>query len=86
MSREKGSCPFTGRVDQWLFLQGQAGEPELLELAHIVTQPFSKGIEGVSERACQKVGSLPKTTLPRATLKLFPPFKVQLGKYRWGYH
>jgi len=63
MTREGGSCPFTGRVDQWLFLQGHAGEPELLELAHIITQSIPKGIEGVSERARQKVGSLPKTIL-----------------------
>jgi len=66
MTRERSSCPFTGRIDKKRFIKERAGDPELLELAHIITQSFSKGteevsiegIEGVSARARQKVGPL----------------------------
>jgi len=66
MTREGGSCPFTGRIDKKRFAEGQPGHPESLEVAHIITQSFSKGtkevsseeIEGESERARQKVGPL----------------------------
>ena len=66
MIRERSSCPFTGRIDKKRFIKEHAGVPELLELAHIITQSFSKGteevtsegIEGISARARQKVGLL----------------------------
>jgi len=42
-----------------LVIRGQAGEPDVLELAYIIAQSFSEGIEGVPEEARQMVGSLP---------------------------
>ena len=63
MTRERGSCPLTGRVDESLADQLQEVEPDSLELAHIISQSISEGIKGVSEEARQKVGPLPKTIL-----------------------
>jgi len=63
MTREGGSCPFTGKVDMLLVIRGQAGEPDVLELARIIAQSFSEGIKGVLEEARQMVGPLPKTIL-----------------------
>ena len=63
------------------------GEPDAMELALIVGQSRSERIKGISEEARQKVGPLSQNHfIPRTALKLFLPFKVQLGEDHWGYH
>jgi len=63
MIHEGGFCPFTGRVEMSLFIQGQEGEPDSLELACIISQPLSEGIKWVSEEARTEVRSLPQAVL-----------------------
>ena len=55
MTREGGSCPFTGRVDESLADQIREVEPDSLELARIISKSISEGTKGVSEEARQKV-------------------------------
>ena len=61
--REGGSCLFTGKVDIPLVIRGQAGEPDVLELAHIIAQSVLEGTKGVPGEARQMVGLLPETDL-----------------------
>lgn len=63
MIREGGSCLFTGKVDIPLVVRGQAGEPDVLELAHIIAQSVLEGTKGVPGEARQMVGLLPETDL-----------------------
>jgi len=57
MTREGSRCPFTGRVDH---LQVPEADDEdvltdVVNVAHIISQSFSEGIEGRSKAAREKV-------------------------------
>ena len=59
-----------------LYNERREGEPDALELAHIISQSFSEGIKGVSEEARQKVGPLLKPSSTVNHTEIFSPFKV----------
>jgi len=57
MAREGGHCPITGRADMSIY--NSEVEPDILELAHIINQSLSRGVEVGSQKALQKVGPPP---------------------------
>ena len=67
-----------------LYNERREGEPDALELAHIISQSFSEGIKGVSEEARQNVGLLLKPSSIVNHTKVVSAFQSLTGQKPLG--